>query len=136
MVSALKEMLAVSNPSRTEYLAPLFELHRAQNGGLLIASLNYDTLIEQVGAAHSVQVDDCLDQWLASGSIKRSDALTLLKLHGSINWVQARARAIRLAAAKDYMQPALIFGGINKLRADGPYLEMMWECWRQLNRPH
>jgi hypothetical protein len=129
MISALKELLAVRDPSRIEYLAPLLELHRAQDGGLLIATLNYDMLIEQVGDAHSVQVDDGLDLWQASGFIKRPNVLTLLKLHGSIDWVQDENGLVRRATAEDRMQPALIFGGINKLRADGPYLEMLME-WR------
>jgi SIR2-like domain len=129
MVSTLKNLLAIGDPGRIEYLAPLLELHNAQDGGLVVATLNYDTLIEQLGAVHSVQVDDCLDQWLTSGAIRRSDALTLLKLHGSIDWVQGADGSVHRAAGAGGMQPALIFGGINKLRADGPYLEMLWE-WR------
>jgi SIR2-like domain len=128
MVAALKGLLAIDT-DRIDYLAPLVELHTAQDGGLLIASLNYDTLIEQIGAESSIQVDDCLDQWSMSGSLQRSDALTLLKLHGSINWVQDRGGSVRHAAEGDRLQPALIFGGINKLRVDGPYLDMLME-WR------
>ena len=129
MVSTLNELLAVSDASRIEYLTPLLDLHEALIGGLVIASLNYDTLIEQLGEVHSVRVDDCLDYWVDSGSIGRSNDLTLLKLHGSINWAQDPDGSVRRAKVGSYMRPALIFGGINKLRADGPYLEMLWE-WR------
>jgi hypothetical protein len=129
MIAALKEILAIGDPSRLEYLSSLLELHRTQDGGLLIASLNYDTLIEQIGSIYSVRADDCLDEWLKSGTIKRSDAITLLKLHGSITWVQDRDSSIHRDIGQAHLQPALIFGGINKLRADGPYLEMLME-WR------
>jgi NAD-dependent SIR2 family protein deacetylase len=138
MISTLKGMLRVKDASRIEYLSPLLALHEEQSGGLLIATLNYDTLIEQLGAANSVEVNDCLDEWCRTGSVQKSEALTLLKLHGSINWIQEQDKSVRRENETDTKsafgpsmgsRPALIFGGINKLRADGPYLEMLME-WR------
>ncbi len=122
-------MLAISDPGHIEYLAPLVELHKSQDGGLVIATLNYDKLVEQVGAARSVEVSDHLDQWLETGSVesRSPNILSLLKLHGSIDWVQDQDGTVRRSAEGDQRQPALIFGGINKLRADGPYLDILME---------
>lgn len=102
-----------------------------------IITLNYDTLIERAAAQNSVLVSTGAEEWDAGHRWKfPTDALPLLKLHGSVNWRLSRAHIAfwgiprvglyeleedQHAAPNGRIDAPLIFGGGNKLRPDGPW---------------
>jgi hypothetical protein len=132
MVNALENLLEIPDKVAVRYLEPLVSFHNRQVGGLSIATLNYDVTIEEAAASAGVDIDDGMARWSESGLIFRDGALRLLKLHGSTSWSEDESGDVTYRALPDSgrAKPGLIFGGQNKLRADGPYLELLWE-WRQ-----
>lgn len=134
MTESLEEFLKISDPTVVDYMRPILDLHLSQPGGLVIASLNYDVVVELAGQNAGIPVDDGMGAWNASGVVYPPDALRLMKLHGSITWSSdGRDDTIErhgiLDTRPSHRRPAVIFGGRNKLRADGPFLELLWE-WR------
>ena len=120
-------------------------LYREQ-GRLDIATLNYDLTIETLGALSNVEVDTGMEQWHVKRMVSFARPCRLLKLHGSIDW-QARRReptgneeaflpyeGVEWVPGQIPKKPALIFGAGNKLRAGGPYLELLRQFEDSLNR--
>lgn len=125
----------------TSYLLPLVELVHRQ-GSTTVATLNYDLTIESTCSKAGVSLSTGIRQWADAGTWELAADVNLLKLHGSVNWVAmsgVRSDVLSqyrvfpedhelIAEARDRgmpNRPALIFGGRNKLRADGPYLELL-----------
>ena len=68
--------------------------------------------------------------------------MKLLKLHGSVDWFSHRSdsagelphvRFMTLAHERAYGEPAVIFGEGSKLRAEGPFLELLLAWATDLN---
>lgn len=143
--STLVEIL--SEHRDVSYLEALLPL--ARDGWLAIATLNYDLTVEAAAAAAGVPLSTGVKDWTTTGAWEWPDqGVRLLKLHGSIDW-QAQVggagegtfRAGRpiLQYYVDVMpgpvrgdgmsfpapRPAVIFGGRNKLRPEGPFLELL-----------
>lgn len=118
----------------TVYLDPL--VNWAFNSETTVATLNYDRCIEESANRCSIAVDRAVDSWAATGrlSTKSSRSLRLLKLHGSVDWEFRGERFTAETASKlDYYtprQPGIIYGQRGKLRADGPFLQLL-EAFRQ-----
>lgn len=142
----------LSRINDTTYLEPIFQ-HASDQGGepCLVATLNYDRTVELHGNAVGHHVDTGVEAWSRSGDWEWSDSakLHLLKLHGSIDWRLAPGRrdtehgrdwalaesTVEVVADADSggnRNPALIFGGRNKLRPDGPFLELLTQWERKL----
>lgn len=138
MLQQLRELVATT-PKRVGYLAPLVKA--SSEGGMTIATLNYDLSVEQAAESAGVRCATGVEAWLQSGKWQwQADGIRLLKLHGSIDWswadVQEGAghmpqRAIFLERELDSerpgLQPALVFGQRGKLRAEGPFLSLLGE---------
>lgn len=133
--AALVEVLA--KPEDTSYLAPLFDCC-SPSSWLAIATLNYDLTIETEAQATNVKLDTGVEVWAESGDWQwPSDGVRLLKLHGSIDWRGEQSRDDTLSQYRISVvgpdqrlrSPAVIFGGRNKIRAEGPFLELLaqWE---------
>lgn len=109
--------------------------------GAVIATLNYDMLVEDAAKSLDVEVDTGIPGWETTGTISWADrALKLLKLHGSVNWpyrlsplTDDEGHALiplvtvpeSVAALEPDDLPNLIFGATGKLRPDGPFLSLL-----------
>lgn len=117
------------------YLRPLISESFQNNS--CIATLNYDNSLEILATTLNISVNTGINDWKTFGEIKRIPGkLFLLKLHGSITWQQEYLikqpndklpqitfSEIQNNIPADY-SPAIIFGGPNKLTAQGPFLSL------------
>ena len=123
---------------RFEYLLPILNALKTQKK-LTVATLNYDNGIEKLAALKNVPCKTGIEGWENSGKFEMgSEGLSLLKLHGSIDWLYASAVTeekpmpfflLQIVPEKpkfmqDFM-PAIIFGQKNKLTAEGPFLDLL-----------
>jgi hypothetical protein len=156
LTKALVSILSIGDSSVLEYLHPILDL-AARQGSLAVATLNYDTAIEM--ACRDAEVECCLGitEWSGGGEPLHwtEDGLNLIKLHGSIDWTWQpaavapppvgqqsrqifRQRRLQVGgipeANNPYQEPALVFGQRGKLRAEGPFLELLLAFGRLLNQ--
>jgi hypothetical protein len=136
MLASLFDVLHIGDPDRVRYLLPLIELAKEQ-GHLTIATLNYDRGVENAAALANVSCNTVIEYWLEHGEMRVDDSgLQLLKLHGSIDWVfergrgqgelpQQQIRKVSELEKERYDSPAVVFGEGGKLRAEGPFLELL-----------
>jgi NAD-dependent SIR2 family protein deacetylase len=143
MLEKLRELVELTE-KKVDYLRPLVSRGR-QNGGLTIATLNYDRGIELAAAAEQVPVETGIASWLESRQWEwPAHGVRLLKLHGSIDWFWSRAEAeegelphdvVQIGTSDQlYPRPALVFGNRGKLRAEGPFLGLLAEFGKLLER--
>lgn len=135
MLAALRSLCSIHDRSRVDYLRPLANLAREQ-GVATIATLNYDESVEMAFEDETVPLTTSIDEWSkAHRVVEPSVGGLLLKLHGSLDWVvdvdpplpeHLPEGRIRRGTAQDAptWAPAVVFGGRNKLRADGPFLSL------------
>lgn len=148
MLRSLFDVLHIHDPSKTEYLRPLIDLARAQ-GSLTIATLNYDRSVENIAELEGETCDTGIETWLESRALDwPRSGLRLLKLHGSIDWVfeqdyrwhelpLQRIRKVDDPGEKArYDAPAVVFGETGKLRAEGPFVELLLAWSAQLQQAH
>lgn len=103
-----------------DYLSPF--VATATRRPLWIASLNYDLGIEL--SAQQLGID--VEIGVTRGSVDFPAApITLAKLHGSIDWRTGDDGTISRAEGRLF-HPTLIFGSGNKLRVDGPFLDLLF----------
>jgi hypothetical protein len=137
MLLALRQLTTVASATPFAYLTPLFDLARRQ-GLLTIASLNYDRSIEVLGDALGVEVDTGIQYWSDKGTWSwRNSGVRLLKLHGSMDWTLAHRGGTAGQLPRQELElshedqpwgtPLVIFGQRTKLRADGPFLDLLRE---------
>ena len=138
MLRMLYHILWVTDPTKVEYFESVIK--HCKNQSVPIVSLNYDNCIELCAEQLKIRVDTGFDGWSNNGSVGfDSGALHLAKVHGSIDWindpVELRSRQhpvktgiFRKAGADErgstWKNPAVIFGGLNKLTATGPFLQL------------
>ncbi len=143
MMNGLVRILMVEDASRFEYLCPIFDVD-----GVRIATLNYDLGLELAASLRGTKVDTGVENWRGGFDWHwNGEGVPLLKLHGSIDWtVEASSSAAdrnqpgfkvpkvlvgdRLPGQQ--VDPGIIFGAREKLRADGPFLAMLSEFGRWL----
>jgi hypothetical protein len=161
LVKALTEQLIrlswLTDHAKTAYLDPL--LKRAQTTRLIIATLNYDNTVEL--AAHALGIPcDTLGEWQVTRILPEpTKGIDLLKLHGSIDWRWSDAprvsagitqhRTIRQVSSDDMPgqisnsklyknsfhiadELGILFGGGNKLTAEGPFMDLLYKFKRLL----
>lgn len=145
LLRALPQLLATARARDFTYLEPLVK--RAYLDASTIVTLNYDRLIEDAAAAIGLPAKadptrhrpDVEDPW-------RSEELRILKLHGSLEWEYSAHRSryggkatwlpisnpiLRKTAPDADGIPDVIFGAIEKLRAQGNFVAM-YECFRRM----
>lgn len=119
------------------YLDPLMDVLQRQ-GWLTVSTLNYDFVLDAWGDQHGCLQDDDPGSW-RPGMVwpaPTSGRLHVLKLHGSADWAWARRgplghRALDLPVVERPRRhsvgddPAIVFGGGNKLRPGGPFLALL-----------
>lgn len=122
------------------YLRPLYHLIDVQ-GSVVVATLNYDTSVE-VCAYSGHRCQTYAAEWNITGRFPiDGPELTLLKLHGSVNWsmdeslfMGARVVGRRLEVMNKgemcglsiVQPPWVIFGTNQKLQPNGPFLDLLY----------
>lgn len=136
MILELRRLVHVPDAGQAAHLRPLLDLS-ARQGLLTIATLNYDRSVELLAAADGVEVDTGIETWTSKARWRwRPTGVRLLKLHGSIDWCLDTERpdpgllpSKRIRVTSDPLgekaPPAIIFGLRGKLRADGPFLDLL-----------
>lgn len=137
MLQVVLRSTRIKNPESVNYLRPLLDLHKAQKGRLVIATLNYDDAIEALASKERVPLDDAIDSWHPRGDLGPPDdgtGIFLLKLHGSVTWCLKGHECVHEAPSQKRLRPAIIFGGRNKLTVEGPFLDLLLAFRRELAR--
>jgi hypothetical protein len=142
--SQLRSLVATTAKD-VRYLGPLVAASQ-RPGGLTIATLNYDLSIEQACEAGGIDCETGIEGWTRDRRWNwPSDAVRLLKLHGSIEWawqeiwpdgdtLSMRHKAVtKITNPREADgQPVVVFGQRGKLRAEGPFLSLLAEFEQQL----
>lgn len=135
--SGLQEWLELSDPKRVTYLRGLSELC-IQDASLDIFSLNYDLSIETALSAAGIQFSNgfAANAVWSPTSLKEAAKIRLLKLHGSLDWVDDEVYGLcslqypRHENAEtiqgELTRPLLIFGTAHKLSAREPFLTLAY----------
>jgi hypothetical protein len=143
LVNDLRKRVHISDISTFSYLEPLVVLGRRAEG-VTIATLNYDLSIDRLAERLEVPCDTGIQPWIAKEEMAwRADGIQSLKLHGRVGWsfVRRPARGDLLEEEaivesddplRDNNPPAVVFGQREKLRARGPFLEILGEFQRRL----
>lgn len=150
VLSRLKKYLShlvwIEDPGRVEYLSAI--IHASEKRGrLVVASLNYDNAIELAADSLGTKVFRGVESWTWGSEIKcPARGLSLLKLHGSIDWTigstskpdsqqVGKLRVVRPdSVASAGHVPAVVFGGKSKVAAEGPFLDLLMAFRRELSR--
>jgi hypothetical protein len=141
LISQLKNQVWIRDDRDLSYLQPI--LRAAYRDRIIISSLNYDNCIERVADDLRIPIDTGIHTWRERGtfSVPDNNSVRLFKLHGSITWSKneqiSRPRmplvrwifneASVAEIEAEAFEPALIFGGRNKLTAEGPFLDLLAE---------
>lgn len=126
------EDVRVKPEADVNYLLPL--LCAARDGAGVIGTLNYDLTVEICARRNSIPLNRFIDVWEGTGALNESpDCVPFLKLHGSVDWVSTDPDSLRVKDEGDDSSiqgtPALVYGQREKLRSDGPFLQLI-ERWR------
>ena len=121
----------IKDANRVEYLKPLIASSLKKN--LWIASLNYDNAIELAAQQAGMSVDLGIKEGKAGAIFLNNKHISLAKLHGSVNWEIAQDLTMSVKQ-EPIDNPELIFGAGNKLKVEGPYLDLLLSFRDQLNR--
>lgn len=138
MTSALAGVAWVTEPAAVQYLLPLVNYAQRQPFQM-IATLNYDNTVELCCQQLGSKPYRGLKDWSEGKPIEaQRERLSLLKLHGSVDWSLTQSRPTsdsplpmprisiaQPASERGRYDPAIIFGGRNKLTASGPFLELL-----------
>ena len=151
LVVRLAELLQVRSADSFDYLKPIADMamSRPRNTSTLVATLNYDLGFETMAGRASCPVDRSVESWVSSQASNGSDSsdsgtgINLLKLHGSLDWQKVDPVYGELpvsgltidgtAPAYSRAMPFLVFGQREKLRAEGPFLELLEAFRRRLS---
>ena len=131
ILSQISNRVWISDADKVSYLDPLIK--SSNKRPLWIASLNYDNAIELAAARGGVSVDIGIQANKVGANFLGLKPLSLAKLHGSVNWSINQALTMDIED-KVSRNPALIFGAGNKLKVEGPYLDLLLAFRNQLNK--
>jgi hypothetical protein len=156
LTNKLIELAWLNSFDKLAYLKPLVK--RGQHGRITIATLNYDNTIEMKALEECIPVDTGMRSWITTGSLgSPPNGIELIKLHGSLDWIwrepsvfnsgrpphkyicqleademRDRINSVNLGAIHLDGSPAIIFGGRNKLTAEGPFLDLLIQFRKRL----
>lgn len=103
----------------------------------MIATLNYDLLLENSARAQSINYDYGLRSWNSRRYVKfHGDNLKIAKLHGSIDWYLKEDEIHIFPENKERLvDRAMVFGGqTDKLVPYGPFLQIRHEFQEHLRQ--
>ncbi|MCP5397263.1 MAG: SIR2 family protein [Sphingomonadaceae bacterium] len=131
LLRALVESLE-HDSQRIDYFGRLIEIAKANAADL--TTLNYDLIAESSAESLRLAYDYGLEKWndekIVSFGRTSASSVRIIKLHGSINWfANDDDIEVKQSEARLYRRiPNLVFGGAgNKLRIDGPFLQLRHE---------
>jgi hypothetical protein len=156
LINKLIELVWLNSSDNLSYLKPLIK--HGQHGSIIIATLTYDNTIEMKALEESVPIETGIKSWITTGLLGNApNGIELIKLHGSLDWVwrepsvfnserpphkyicqlQADEMKDRLKSVNSGTMhldgsPAIIFGGRNKLTAEGPFLDLLIQFRKRL----
>jgi hypothetical protein len=130
VLNQLVQLTWLEENNKVKYLLPLIESSKEKN--LRIATLNYDNSIELAAKSLGIEVDTGLKPNQYGVNFDLPVKIALNKIHGSVNWLLNESLQIEVHDNIS-SDPALIFGAGNKLRAEGPYLELLLNFRNWLN---
>jgi hypothetical protein len=138
------------------YLGPIANILKRQPR-LVIGSLNYDNIVERFCRAFNIPYSTGIPERSGSFNPKTgyvlesiAEGISLLKLNGSLNWsmhtppprkgpglVEHPFVLTRGEKAPDFADmrltvPAILFGGQNRLTAEGPFLDLLFRFRAEL----
>jgi hypothetical protein len=122
MMAILIKLVWVENTDSITYLKKFIQ--SSKNEPLWIATLNYDNTIELAAHECGLDCDVGLNNPTIGVRFDEDALIKLAKLHGSVNW-SLNENLIIDVRNKPVSNPALIFGLSNKLRVEGPYLDLL-----------
>jgi hypothetical protein len=138
MQTAVLESVQVKDDTDIEYLIPLVRV-ATQHSELSIATLNYDTVVENLCKRHNFPCSDGIDDSDRSHQARRvmafhNEGIRLYKLHGSTSWKYHLGQKV-VSHVEDGVptytgEHVVRFGGRNKLTAHWPFFELFW-YWRE-----
>ncbi|MDR3500917.1 MAG: SIR2 family protein [Parvibaculum sp.] len=153
LTGELARITLLNDPLPLAYLDSLLELGRSRP--VHIATLNYDNSIELRAQALGIPCSTGIADWVNNASFaapQNEPGIDLIKLHGSVRWLWAKPKSDLPAGFEDRIvtevgddvmkasldgtplvfpsetignQMAVIFGGRNKLTAEGPFLDLL-----------
>ena len=129
LLRSMSHITWIDDAARVEYLFPL--VRSAAKVPLWIASLNYDNAIELAAAQVPIEVDVGLKNRTSDIAFEPTSSLCGAKLHGSINWKMQPDSTVTLEE-RPTGNAALIFDSGNKLRFEGPFLDLLFAFREQL----
>jgi NAD-dependent SIR2 family protein deacetylase len=142
MVEVLQDCITIESQESVAYLAPLLRL--AQQSKATICTLNYDTALEMAAEREGLRWSTGIAEWDQTGRFETSEAdIELLKLHGSITWAEAEHAEyehVHIVETHWSNLPEspkkryLLFGQREKLRVEGPFLDLLAEFRERLRR--
>jgi len=126
----LNDIMDIQNTDLVTYLSPLVNFKSPAE--IDIFTLNYDTAIEVLCDKHKVAYSDGFTQdsnnpYETFTGNWATDSLRLYKLHGSISWRFDGKHLVEKSDSKEAFVPAIILGTRDKLRAEGPFLDILFE---------
>lgn len=146
MMIALREVVNIEDVSVIGYLKPIVDIAKKQKQ-LTVATVNYDRSIELICEKEDIPFSTGIESFSERGKLNPPQSgIYFLKIHGSIDWSfnishpQNRpGSALRQTIVDisnnplgDPQLPGIIFGRREKLRAQGPFLELLAEFDREL----
>jgi SIR2-like domain len=146
LTGCLIELVWREPTQQLSYLEPMITV--GAGSGITVATLNCGNTIEIKALKQSVPCNTGIQDWIKSGTVPcYPSGIELIKLHGSANWswktepasgVQHRtlvelnedelAEFVNQAKSgwgDSGQQLGVIFGGRNKLTAEGPFLDLL-----------
>jgi hypothetical protein len=135
MHAMLIEIMLLENSELVIYLKPLLKL--TLNTSIPIFTLNYDNTIELLAKHNHIQIFDGFSEenYFISKWPENEPGIHLYKLHGSVTWITNNNNDILKITNKEsrnFNIPTLVFGQRDKLRSDGPFLDLLFEFKKQL----
>jgi hypothetical protein len=123
LVRMLRVELLIPLPHRLSYLAPL--VRQGQDGRTVIATLNYDLSIETAAQHLDVPLALGTETWNREWRLTFLESgINLIKLHGSIDWDRWANSVTDSDMKRTDMTPLVLYGARDKLRSEGPFLEL------------
>ncbi|RYG91702.1 MAG: hypothetical protein EON58_18760, partial [Alphaproteobacteria bacterium] len=142
MVDRLASWLTIQDISAAKYAVPLLEY--CQQTGSVLVTLNYDNVVESASELSGIKVDDGMSMWTEQRQLSfADDAVPLIKLHGSLNWIELDERldggkkrrpTVKRESTFDRRADrdrVLIFGGQNKMTFRPPFPDLYTEFRRR-----
>jgi hypothetical protein len=148
LMKMLQKFLFLDDPSKVDYLIPLVELGRERE--ITISTLNYDLTIESAASRSGIEVSTGVEKWGEDWTLRWLETgVNLVKLHGSIDWeaayfppstsggsLQFQHKGVRIVDPKvtSLEPPFVIYGRREKLRAEGPFMDLRNHYSNELRR--